>query len=152
MYNNLPEKEYSNIVEKMPVCCVDVVVSCKGKILLVCRSNEPSKGKWWFPGGRIYKNEKLQDAAIRKVFEEVGLKVKVKKELGAFEYFNDKSCFKDVNSGTHSINISFLTEVMGDNTIKVDKTSRKAKWIDKIEKDMDSYVIKLIKYSGVFKK
>jgi len=33
----------------MPICCMDLVVHHKGKVLLVKRGTDPEKGKWWAP-------------------------------------------------------------------------------------------------------
>ena len=70
MQNKIPSDEYARILENMPVCCVDVIIANDKKALLVYRKDEPAKNKWWVVGGRILKNEKLEDAVIRKVLEE----------------------------------------------------------------------------------
>ncbi len=69
MNAKIPEEEYKKILENMPICCVNLVIAHNNKVLLIRRKNEPEKNKWWIPGGRIYKNEKLKDAAIRKAKE-----------------------------------------------------------------------------------
>jgi len=38
-----------------------------GRFLLVKRGDEPVKGYWWVPGGRILRNETFYAAARRKV-------------------------------------------------------------------------------------
>ena len=75
MGKRIPENLYRKIHKVLPLICTDVVVvggQRKKFFLLVKRKNKPEKGKWWFPGGRIYKNELLKDAAVRKVREETG--------------------------------------------------------------------------------
>jgi ADP-ribose pyrophosphatase YjhB (NUDIX family) len=69
----IPEDEYAKILAWLPILCVDCLISHEGKCLLLRRTNEPAKGQYWFPGGRICKNETIRDAALRKVREEVGL-------------------------------------------------------------------------------
>ena len=54
---------------------VSVAVVREGRILLVLRANEPAKGLWAFPGGRVEGKETLEAAAAREVFEETGLSV-----------------------------------------------------------------------------
>ena len=138
-------------MELMPICCVDVVLFHDNKILLVKRKNEPAKGEWWVPGGRVYKNEKLEEAAKRKIFEEVGLKVKVNKMIGIYETIFEKSAFGKIDGGTHTINIGFLVEAEDKNLkIKLDKTSAEYKWIDKIDESLPEYVKRVIFDSGVF--
>ena len=64
---------YNHILEMIPILCVDVVVVHQGKCLLLKRKNHPAKGQWWFPGGRILKNETIEHAVKRKADEEVNL-------------------------------------------------------------------------------
>jgi len=59
-------------------------VARENKILLVDRPHQPWKGYYGPPGGGVRKGENLKDAIIREVFEETGLKVKVKRFMGSF--------------------------------------------------------------------
>ena len=54
------------------------------KVLLIKRKNEPFKNMWAFPGGFVEVNEDLEDAAIRELYEETGVKNVQVKQLGAF--------------------------------------------------------------------
>ncbi len=54
---------------------VSTAVILENNILLIRRENEPNKGRLCFPGGKIEKGEHYQNASIREVFEETGLKV-----------------------------------------------------------------------------
>lgn len=62
---------------------VGVIFNKEGKILLQKRSDT---GNWGLPGGAIELGESLEDAAIREVYEETGLKVSVKKLLGIYSH------------------------------------------------------------------
>ncbi|KAB2948045.1 MAG: NUDIX domain-containing protein [Candidatus Methanoperedens sp.] len=138
--------EYKKILENMPICCVDVVICHCNKILLVYRNNEPAKNEWWFPGGRVYKNERLEEAAVRKTSEEVGIKVQIIKMIGIYETMFDKGPFDDLKSGVHTINIYFLVKPTLENfKIKIDDTSSDYRWIDKIEENLHPYVKKVLK-------
>lgn len=48
-----------------------------GRVLLVRRANEPSRGLWSIPGGRVEEGESARDCARREVREETGLDVEV---------------------------------------------------------------------------
>src|SRR3989344_132853 len=150
MNKRMPVEEYKKILENMPFCCVDIVICQNNKVLLIKRKNDPEKNSWWVPGGRIYKNEKLEQAAIRKVKEETGLDIKTIKKIGVYEYFSDKSFFSDLKTGTHNIVVVFLAEPIDNKNIKIDKTSSDFKWIDKIEEHLNPYVKQLLKDSQVF--
>jgi ADP-ribose pyrophosphatase YjhB (NUDIX family) len=57
----------------MPVVAVGGMLMEKGKILLVKRANEPARGLWAIPGGKVNPGEKLKDALEREFLEETGL-------------------------------------------------------------------------------
>ena len=46
-------------------------------MLLVRRANDPSRGLWSLPGGRVEAGETAREAAAREVYEETGLRVSV---------------------------------------------------------------------------
>lgn len=48
-----------------------------GRVLLVRRANDPSRGLWSIPGGRVEAGESAQACARREVHEETGLDVEV---------------------------------------------------------------------------
>lgn len=52
------------------------------KILLIKRIRGYFVGLWALPGGKIEKNEHIQDAAIREILEESGIKTEFKNYLG----------------------------------------------------------------------
>lgn len=58
-----------------PIVGVGAVIISDGKIALIKRGNEPSKGKWTIPGGLVEVGETLEQAVIRETKEETGLDV-----------------------------------------------------------------------------
>ncbi len=60
----------------MLVPCVGAVVTdAAGRLLLIRRANEPGRGLWSLPGGRVEAGETDQQAVVREVAEETGLVV-----------------------------------------------------------------------------
>ena len=57
----IPKEKYKYILEVMPVACVDIIIVHNKKIFIAKRKNEPARGEWFIPGGRILKNEHLKD-------------------------------------------------------------------------------------------
>ena len=65
------------------VACVGaVVLDARGRLLLVRRGNEPSRGLWSVPGGRVEAGESVAAAVEREVLEETGLEVRAGAEVG----------------------------------------------------------------------
>ena len=60
-----------------PQLAVSAGIFRDGKILLVRRAREPSKGVYTFPGGRVEFGESLVEAVAREVREETGLVIEV---------------------------------------------------------------------------
>ena len=58
-----------------PVVGIGAVIIKEGKIALIKRGNEPSKGKWTIPGGLVELGESPEQAVIRETKEETGLDV-----------------------------------------------------------------------------
>ncbi len=52
MKKMLPAKLYEQIVENVPLVCVDILLAVDNGVLLVKRKKPPFKG-WWLPGGRV---------------------------------------------------------------------------------------------------
>lgn len=55
------------------------------RLLLVLRGQEPAKGTWSVPGGRVEPGETDPEALAREVLEETGLRVRVGRLVGTVE-------------------------------------------------------------------
>lgn len=55
-------------------------------ILLVQRGQEPGKGQWAIPGGRVQPGESLHAAAQREILEETGVSIEVGEFAWQFEW------------------------------------------------------------------
>jgi 8-oxo-dGTP diphosphatase len=68
--------------ERLVPCVGAVVLDDAGRLLLVRRGREPSRGLWSVPGGRVESGETGPDAVRREVREETGLDVVVGEPVG----------------------------------------------------------------------
>jgi acetyl-CoA carboxylase carboxyl transferase subunit beta len=108
-----------------PLVGVGVVLIEDGRILLVQRGHEPSKGMWAVPGGKITKGETLRQAAAREALEETGLTVEVGEVIWAGEHISDHG---------HIVLIDFLGSVVGGDLAPADDADQ-AEWVALEETD-----------------
>jgi 8-oxo-dGTP diphosphatase len=76
-----------------PKVAVGVVVEMDGGIVLGKRAHEPMMGAWSFPSGFVDSGEVLEDAAIREVEEETGLKVRLDRLIGVYSRAGERVVF-----------------------------------------------------------
>jgi 8-oxo-dGTP diphosphatase len=65
-----------------------LVLNSEDQLLLVKRSVEPAKGTWCLPGGFIEVDESIEEAAVRELEEETGLKGEIE---GLVDFFSQRS-------------------------------------------------------------
>jgi 8-oxo-dGTP diphosphatase len=63
--------------EALVRCVGAIITHADGRVLLIQRGNEPGRGLWSLPGGRIEPGESDVEAVAREVAEETGLTVTV---------------------------------------------------------------------------
>jgi ADP-ribose pyrophosphatase YjhB (NUDIX family) len=56
-----------------------------GKLLLVQRRGPPEAGCWNLPGGKVDFGERVEDAIVREIAEEVGVKIVLLRPLGVVQ-------------------------------------------------------------------
>ena len=69
-------------VARQGLCAGAVVRDDSGRLLLVLRRNDPGRGLWSLPGGRVAPGETVEAAVRREGREETGLDVRVGRLLG----------------------------------------------------------------------
>lgn len=108
----IPDDEWATIVRNVPVVSVDLVVLTDDGVVLARRTNEPAKGEWFVPGGRVKKGERLREAVHRVAREELGVEVEVVESLGAYDHRYEAS---DVarSGGKHYVANGFVVRVVG---------------------------------------
>jgi ADP-ribose pyrophosphatase YjhB (NUDIX family) len=82
-------RAYGGAMSESLIPAVSVALRRADTLLLVQRANEPAKGQWAFPGGRVEPGEEPVDAMRRELLEETGMRsgparLLVVMELGRF--------------------------------------------------------------------
>ncbi|WP_122094946.1 GDP-mannose mannosyl hydrolase [Rahnella sp. Larv3_ips] len=70
--NLLSDDDFLRVIQNTPLVSIDFIIqNSSGEFLLGKRLNKPAKNFWFVPGGRIRKNEKIEDAFLRLTFDEL---------------------------------------------------------------------------------
>ena len=85
----LSPDNFLNIIDVTPLVSVDLIIeNAAGEILLGKRLNRPAQDFWFVPGGRIQKNETIENAIKRVSKTELGFELLLKDAqlLGAYNH------------------------------------------------------------------
>lgn len=136
----IEEELFSKIRGLLPIAAVDILAVYEGKLLLMLRNNEPVKDVWFTPGGRVRFGETLEQACLRELREETGLKAVKLERKGVMGHFYPQA---------HYITTFFRVDVQ-DNQVVLNVEHREYKWISKLTDDLHHYVKQMIKEAEIF--
>ena len=106
----LDDQTFKTVINSTPLISIDLLVKKDNKILLGKRINKPAQGYLFSIGGRVYKNESIQQATARIAKTELNIELKLTpKFAGVFEHFYDDGIYKDVS--THYINLAYEVDI-----------------------------------------
>ena len=106
----LDDQIFKTVVDSAPLVSIDILLKKDNKILLGKRINKPAQGYFFSTGGRVNKNETIDNAMARIAKNELNIELKlIPKFIGVFEHFYDDSIYKDVS--THYVNLAYEFEV-----------------------------------------
>lgn len=108
----LTDETFRTVVGSTPLVSIDLVVeNVAGEIFLGQRRNRPAQGFWFVPGGRIRKNESLDDAFRRLTLDELGWGFErcEARLLGVYDHFYSDSVFGTAGSApnTHYVVLGY---------------------------------------------
>ena len=129
----LREEQFKQLICYGPLVAIDLIVKNKnGEVLVGLRKNAPAKGFFFVPGGRIYKNETLQQAFTRIVQVELGTPVDFSqaKLLGAFDhiYIND-NFYAEAGLDTHYVTLGYLLPEMDSLAALPEDQHHECRWV-----------------------
>lgn len=109
----LEQAIFATVIDSTPLVSIDlVVINENNQALLGKRLNRPAKGYWFVPGGRILKNESLENAFKRLTKDELGEQYLINEAslLGPYDHFYDDCVFNEATS-THYVAIAYILKV-----------------------------------------
>ncbi len=101
--------DFSTVVSGTPLISIDLVIeNTNGEVLLGMRTNRPAKGFWFVPGGRILKDETLDQAFDRLTQAELNVQYSRNDAtfLGVYQHFYSDSAI-DENTSTHYVVLAY---------------------------------------------
>ena len=136
----LDEATFKTVVASTPLVSIDLCLVCEGQLLMGLRQNEPLKGHWFTPGGRVLKNERWQDGLVRIAKTELGLNVNSDdfELMGVWDHFYKNSAIDECVS-THDVNLPHVCYLETQPELSPDSQHESVRWID---------VVSIIKDTG----
>lgn len=110
---------------KYPLVGAGALILNDGKLLLVKRGAHPGFGKWSVPGGLVELGEKVQDAMVREVKEEVGLDVEAVKLTDVADTI---TLDNDGRVQYHFVVVNFVARIVG-GELKTATDILEARWV-----------------------
>ncbi|RJP49087.1 MAG: NUDIX domain-containing protein [Anaerolineaceae bacterium] len=104
---------------KIRLGCSAAIINEEGKVLLTRRRDN---GQWCLPSGGMEAGESPSETAVREVFEETGLHVRVTRLVGVYSDPNQLVMYVDGNK-VQIVAIHFEAEITGGNLGLSDETS-----------------------------
>ena len=135
-------------VSETPIPAVGAVVFKEGKILTIKRGQEPGRGKWSIPGGRVELGETTFEAAVREVREECSIEVEIERVLDSVDnIIRDE----DGRIKYHFVIIDLLARYVG-GEIKAQSDAEECRWVtpqELIKLDLTPLLRDMLKRTGL---
>ena len=152
MYLDL--NKFKQIVQNATLIAIDLFIIKNNELLVGKRKNAPGKNSFFVPGGRIFKNEKIDDAFKRILKKETNLNLKNRSKtptfIGIDEHFYEDNFLDNKQFNTHYIVLLFLLKYEDleiiNNQINLDEQHLEYLWFNRkndteILKNMNKFML-----------
>lgn len=129
----IEEQEYLKLVKLVPIFCVDFLIKCKGKYLLIKRVEEPGKDLYWVVGGRLRFKETIDEFAKRVQTREIGRHFSQRKLIAFSNYMFPEN---ENSRATHTPAIMYLVEIDDFFVPDLDETSIDYIWAENLPEEL----------------
>ncbi len=135
----IKQDQYNKIKTLNPIPTVDLLVTHKDRLLLMLRNNKPAKDQWFTPGGRILKDEPLEETVKRVLKEETGLHPTTITQISTISHIWPQA---------HTVTTIYKVQV-GTDEVKMNEEHRDYKWVKEPPGRLHPYVKEMITYAKV---
>jgi colanic acid biosynthesis protein WcaH len=134
MSERLPRELFGQVIDATPLVSIDLVIQdAQGQVLLGKRVNRPAKGFWFVPGGRVRKNEMLDEAFQRLTNIELGIELSRNDAtlLGVYQHLYEDNALEIENVSTHYVVIAYkikLNAALPNENVRLDDQHSDQRW------------------------
>jgi len=108
-----------------PRVAVGAVVLDGERVLLARRGRPPGQGKWSIPGGLVHLGERIEEALVREIEEESGLRVRLLGLCGVI----DRVVREQDTVRYHYVIIDYVAESMG-GRLQAGSDAAEVRWVN----------------------
>lgn len=138
----LSDSDFKHVVANAPLFAIDFVMfNEQQQILVGQRKNAPAKGFWFVPGGRVFKNESLEQAFSRLSQQELGVEISREQAdlLGLYDHLYTDSVMSETIS-THYINATHVVRCQCEQLALPTEQHSEYRWLSMEQLEQDASV------------
>jgi colanic acid biosynthesis protein WcaH len=129
----LSRDDFARVVRHTPLVSIDLIVrNERSEVLVGLRTNEPAKGFWFVPGGRIAKGERIVHAFARLTEQELGqaMQLEAARFLGVYEHLYETNFAMEEGFGTHYVVLGYEIALQAPLVNLPDEQHSGYRWMD----------------------
>ena len=127
----IKDDEFLQVIKHTPLVSIDLIIRNEDSdILLGQRCNKPAQNFWFVPGGRIQKNETIEQAFKRLINKELGINIAFSKAslLGAYNHIYADNYLGQAGINTHYVVLGFELTITTSQTLTGDNQHSRLQW------------------------
>ena len=130
------DDDFTQVVRLAPLVSIDLIIRDPNQdVLVALRTNEPAKGFYFVPGGRIRKDETIQAAFVRVLQAETGCRMSFDHAQfrGVFQHFYSNNRYRLDGFGTHYVVLAYELRLDYRPFITLDGQHSEHRWMSEAE-------------------
>jgi colanic acid biosynthesis protein WcaH len=136
MTTRVGDDEFAQVVRLAPLVSIDLIIrDSNRKVLVALRTNEPAKGLYFIPGGRIRKDETIEAAFVRILKAETGCRVPFQdaQYRGVYQHFYSTNRYGLDGFGTHYVALAYELQLGYRSAVTLDDQHSEHRWMSEEE-------------------